>query len=107
MTCDHMELGKEAKCPDPLGTLLDYMESCGVFKSDKMTEYDLCCFYQVGLSGDFSKFPTPHEPATNDNLCHFLGNARECSQPNLPVAHSRDVVTVVCLLRELHGKASL
>ena len=107
MTCDHMEPGKEAKCPNLLGMLLDYMESCGVFKSDKTSEYDLCHFYQMGLSGDFPKFPSPHEPTTNNHLHHFLENARECSWPNLLVAHSQDAVTVVCLLRELHTKASL
>ena len=107
MTCGHAELGKEAKCPYPLGTPLDYMESCGVFKSDKMSEYGLCHFYQVGLSGDFPKFPTPCEPTTNDHLHRFLENARECSWPNLLVVHSQDMVTVVCLLRELHVKDSL
>ena len=58
MTCDHAEPGKEAKCPDSLGTPLGYMESRGVFMLHKTSEYDLCCFYQVGLSGDFPKFPT-------------------------------------------------
>ena len=107
MTYDHMELCKEAKCPDPLGMLLDYMESHRVFKSDKTSEYDLCHFYQVGFSGDFLKFHTAHEPATNDHLCCFLENAREYFWPNLLVAHSWDVVTAVCLLRELHAKAIL
>ena len=45
MTCDHTEPGKEAKCPDPLGAPLDYMESCKVFKSIKMSKYHLCRFY--------------------------------------------------------------
>ena len=27
MTCDHVEPGKEAKCPDPLGALLDHMRA--------------------------------------------------------------------------------
>ena len=107
MSCDHMEPGKEAKCPDPLGAPLDYMESHRVFKKDKMSKYNLCHFYQVGLSGDFPKFPAPCEPSTNDHLHHFLENARECSQPNLLVVHSWDAVTAVCLLKELHAKASL
>ena len=106
MTCEHAELGK-SMCPNPLGAPLDYMESHRVFKSDKMSEYDLCCFYQVRLSGDFPKFPTPHKPTTNDHLCHFLKNARECSQPNLLVVHSQDAVIAVFLLRELHAKARL
>ena len=59
MTCDHMEPGKEAKCPNPLGMPLDYMESCGVFKSIKMSEYDLCFFYKVGLRGIFQSSPHP------------------------------------------------
>ena len=28
ISCDHTEPGKEAKCPNLLGMLLDYMESC-------------------------------------------------------------------------------
>ena len=107
MTCDHMELGKEAKCSDLLGTPLDYMESCEVFKSIKMSEYDLCHFYRVGLSGDFPEFPTPHEPATNNHMCSFLEKAWESSWPNLIVAHSQDAVTAVCLLQEIHANASL
>ena len=107
MTCDHMEPSKEAKYPDPLGLPLDYMNSHRVFKIDKMSKYDLCHFYQVGLSQDFPKFPAPHKPATNDHLCYFLENARECPQPNLLVVHLWDAVTAVCLLIELHTNASL
>ena len=62
---------------------------------------------QSGAQWGLPEFPTPHEPATNDHLCHFLENARECSWPNLLVAHSLDAVIVVCLLQELHTKASL
>ena len=83
MTCDHTKLGKEAKCTDPLGMPLDYMESCRVSKLDKMSDYDLCHFYQVGLSGDFPKFPTPHEPTTDNHLHCVLENAWECSQQKL------------------------
>ena len=71
MTCDHTEPGKEVKCPDLLGTPLDYIESCRVFKSKKMSEHDLCHFYKVGLSGNFPQFPTTHKPATNDHMCGF------------------------------------
>ena len=98
MTCEHVEPSKEAKCADPLGTQLDYLESCGVFKSIKTSKYNLCHFYRVGLSGDFPEFLTPHEPATNDHMHGFLEKALEFSQPNLIVAHSQDAVTVVCLL---------
>ena len=98
MTCDHAEPGKEVKCPDPLGVPLDYMESYGVFKSIKTSEYNLCCFYKVGLSGDFPEFPTPNEPATSNHVCSFLEKAWEFSQPNLLVAHPQDVVTAICLL---------
>ena len=100
MTCDHTEPGKEARCPNPLGMLLDYMESRRIFKSLKMSEYDLCHFYKVGLSGDFLEFPTPREPSTNDHMCGFLEKAHECSRP-------QDAVTAVCLLQELHANASL
>ena len=96
MTCDHAEPGKEAKCPDPLGTLLDYMESHRVFKIGKMSEYDLCHFHQVGLSGDFPKFPAPCEPTTNDHLHHFLENAGECSWPNLRHTHGTQSQWFAC-----------
>ena len=59
MTCDHVEPGKEVKYPNLLGLPLDYTESCRVFKSIKTSEYNLCHFYKVGLSGDFPEFPTP------------------------------------------------
>ena len=98
MTCDHAEPGKEVKCPDLLGMPLDYMESCGVFKSIKMSEYDLCHFYKVGLNGDLPEFPTPHKPATSDHVCGFLEKAWEFFWPNLLVVHSPDMVTVMCLL---------
>ena len=75
MTCDHTESGKEAKCSNLLGVQLYYIESCKVFESIKTSEYGRCRFYKVGLSGDFSEFPTPHKPATNDHMCHFLENA--------------------------------
>ena len=45
MTCEHAEPSKEAKCSDPIGMLLDYMESHRVFKSDKTSKYNLCHFY--------------------------------------------------------------
>ena len=98
MTCDHTQLGKEAKYPDPLGTPLDNMESWNIFKPIMMTKYDLCYFYQVGLSGDFPEFPKPHKPATNDHMHGFLEKPQEFSQPNLIVAHSQDMVTAVFLL---------
>ena len=98
MTCDHAEPGKEMKCPDPLGMLLDYMESHRVFESIKTSEYNLCYFYKVGLSRDFPEFLTPYEPATRDHMCSFLEKAHEFSWPNLLLAHSQDVVTLVCLL---------
>ena len=83
MTCDHVEPGKEAKYPDSLGTPLDYMESHEFLKPIKMSEYNLCCFYQVGLSGDFLEFPTPCKPATNDHI-----EVPERSISNRAVAHS-------------------
>ena len=98
---------KESKCPDPLGAPLGYMESCRVFKPTLTSEYNLCCFYKVGLTGDFPEFPKPCKPETNDHVLCFLKKARALSQPNLIVEHSQDVVTAVCLLQELHAKGSL
>ena len=49
-TYDHTDPCKEVKCPNLLGPPLDYMTSHRVFKSKKTSEYDLCHFYQEGLS---------------------------------------------------------
>ena len=68
MTCDHADPLKKAKSLDPLGTPIDYMESCGIFKPMKTSEFDLCHFYQVGVSGDFPKFPKPCKPATSNHV---------------------------------------
>ena len=94
MICDHADPCKEAKYPDPLGAPLDYMESHDVFKPIKTSEYDLCHFYQVGLTGDFPKFPEPHEPMTSNHVCstfirrghHSLSTKRTpCPhQPSMP-----------------------
>ena len=89
---------QEMKYPDPLGAPLDYMGRCDIFKSIKTSKYDLCCFYQVGLTGDFPEFPKSHEPMTIDHVCGLLKKARMLSWPNLIVAHSQDAVTAVCLL---------
>ena len=35
------------------------MESHSAFKTIKTSEYGLCHFYQVGMSGNFSEFPEP------------------------------------------------
>ena len=63
MTCDHVKPGKEVKCPNLLGVLLDYMERHRVFKSTKMSKYDLPLLpsgAQWGLSW------VPHTP----QACH-------------------------------------
>ena len=77
MTCDHADPCKEAKSPNQLGPPLDYMMSCGVFNPKKTSKYDLCCFYQVGLSGDLPKFPSPHASATHEQVSSLLLNT-EC-----------------------------
>ena len=107
MTCDHADPCKEAKSPDLLGPPLDYMVSHWVFEAKKTSEYDLCCFYQVGLSGDLLEFPSPHKPTTCEQVSSLLLKARVLGQPNLIVVHSQDVVTAVCLLQELHIENSL
>ena len=85
------------------------MTSHGVFKPKKTREYDLCHFYQVGLSGDLPEFPLPHAPATykQEQVSSFLLKARAFGWPNLIIAHSQDTATTVCLLQELHIKDSL
>ena len=98
---------KEAKSPNLLGPPLDYIVCHGVFKPKKTSEYDLCCFYQVRLSGDLPEFPSPHAPATCEQVSSFLLKARVLGQPNLIMAHSQDAVIAVCLLQELHIKDSL
>ena len=94
MTCDHTDLCKKAKFLDPISPPLEYMKHCGVFDAKKTNEYDLCHFYQVGLSGHLLDFPLPHEPATHEQVSKFLLKARALGQPNLIVAHPWDSVTV-------------
>ena len=106
MICDHADACKEAKFPDPTGPPLDYMKHHGVFKSKKTNEYDLCHFYQVGLSGDLLNFPSPCKPATHKLLSKFLLKARVLGHPNPVVAFMWDSVMAVCLLQELHIKDS-
>ena len=106
-TYDHADPCKEAKCSHLLGLPLDYMTSHSVFKPKKTSEYDLCCFYQVGLSGDLPQFPLSHLPATCKQVSSFLLKARALGQPNLIIAHSQDMATTVCLLQELHIRNSL
>ena len=59
MTCDHTNPSKKAKSQDPLGTSIDYMESSGIFKLMKTSEFDLCHFYQVGSLGTFQSSQNP------------------------------------------------
>ena len=75
-TCDHADPCKKVKSSDQLGLLLDYMMSHGVFKPKKTSEYDLCRFCQVGLSGDLPEFPLPHAPATCEQVSSLLLKAR-------------------------------
>ena len=107
MICDHMGTCKETKFPDPTSLPLDYMKHHRVFKSKKTNEYDLCCFYQVGLSGDLPNFPSPDKPATCKLLSKFLLKARALGHPNLVVTFAWDSTTAICLLQELHIKDSL
>ena len=107
MTCNHANPTKKAKSPDPLDAPIDYMESCGIFKPMKTSEFDLCHFYQVGESGDFPKFPKPHELATSDHVCGLLEKACKKGHPDLVVALSQDAITAVALLKGLHTSVSL
>ena len=107
MTCDHVDPCKQAKFPDPISLPLEYMKHCGVFGAKKTNKYDLCCFYQVGLSRDLPDFPSPLKPATHEQVSKFLLKARALGQPNLIMAHWQDSVTAICLLQEVHIKDSL
>ena len=107
MTCDHTDPCKEVKSPNQLGPPLDYMMRCGVSKPKKTSEYDLCRFYQVGLSGDLPEFPSPCTPATHEQMSSLLLKARALGWPNLIMAHSQDTVTAIFLLQEVHVKDSL
>ena len=62
MLHDHTDPCKEVKHPDPLGAPLDYMESHDIFKPIKTSEYNLCRFSQVGLTGYFPEFPDLMSP---------------------------------------------
>ena len=83
------------------------MMSHRVFKPKKTSQYDLCHFYQVGLSGDLPEFPLPHTPATHEQVSSLLLKARALGWPNLIIVHSQDMVTAIYLLQELHVKDSL
>ena len=107
MTCDHADPSKKAKSPDPLGTPIEYMESCGIFQPMKTSEFELCHFYQMEESGDFPNFLKHHESATSQDVHSLLEKARKKGCPNLVVALSQDAVTAVALLKKLHTSASL
>ena len=100
MTCDHVDPCKEVKSPNQLGPPLDCMMSHGVFKPKKTSKYDLCCFYQVGLSGHLPEFPSPCSPAICEQVSSLLLKARALGWPNLIVVHSQDPIIAVCLSTE-------
>ena len=99
MICDHVDPCKEAKFPNPASPPLDYMKHHGVFKSRKTNKYDLCCFYQVGLSKNLPNFPSPCEPPTHELLSKFLLKAKVLGHPNLVVAFTKDSAMAICLLQ--------
>ena len=68
MICNHADPHKRVKHPDLLGVSITYMESKDAFKPIKTSEYNLCCFYQVGTIGEFPPFPAPREPAMNNDV---------------------------------------
>ena len=100
MICGHTDPCKEAKFLDSTSLLLEYIKHCGVFKPKKTNEYDLCCFYKVGLSGDLLSFPSPREPATHELLSKFLLKVRVPGHPNLMVAFVQDSAMAICLLQD-------
>ena len=53
MTCDHTDPSKKAKSPDPLGIPKAYMESCGIFKPIKTSEFDYAASTRWGSLGTF------------------------------------------------------
>ena len=90
--------------PDPLGLPIEYMKSCKVFEPLSTSTLGLCCFYQVGQSGEFAVSratpargreattqPLPQssqagetEPAhcTSPGLGHCQGFAQRAAQPH-------------------------
>ena len=104
MICDHVDPCKKAKFPNPASLPLDYRKHCRVFKSKETNEYDLCCFYKVGLLGDLPSFPSPHEPATRKLLSKFLLKARVLGRPNLVVAFMWDSAMAISFARTAHQK---
>ena len=103
----HDKMTCKAKHPNHVELHTDYMRSHAVFELEKSNEYDLCHLYQVGVSRDLLKFPMPHEPATHEWVANFLHKARALGWPNLIMVHTKNLVTAVCLLQELHVKDSL
>ena len=107
MLCNHVKPSKISNHPDPLGVAIDYMKSHDAFEPIKTSEYGLCHFYEVGLTGEFLKFPEPCKPATSQHICHLLTKAHDLVWPNLVVALSQDMVTAIALLMGLHNHVSL
>ena len=107
MTCNYGDPCKELKYLDPAGPTLDYRKHHGFFKAKKINEYNLCHFYQVELSRDLPKFPSPHEPASHKMLRDFLLKAKALGHLDLVVAFAQDTAMAVCLLQGLHSKDSL
>ena len=93
--CDLPEHRKaQPNHPDLVGPPLDYI-------------YDLCWFYNLGMTGDPPEFPAPREPATHGGIRDLLKLARAIGWPYRILVHSADSVTAISMLRELHTAACL
>ena len=108
MICDLPEHGKvQPNHPDLVGLPLDYMGERQVFDGIWSDIYDLCRFYNLGMTGDLPEFPTPWEPTTCGQIKDLLKSACVIGQPYMILAHSAVSVTAISMLRELHTTTCL
>ena len=92
--------------PDPLGPSIEYMISHKVFDPIPTSALGLCHFYQVGQSREIPKFPEPHHPTMEKQLC-CLCKDHSLVRLNLIITLPQDSVITIALLSKLHSSTSL
>ena len=99
------------KHKDPLGTPLEYMKACKVFKPLASSAYGLCCFYDVGMKATKGSVPIscpmPKAPMMPSQLKALLHKGRRQGRPLLIMAIAGEVVMLHGLLSKLHTPGAL
>ena len=104
-----MKCGKKHK--DLLGTPLEYMKACKVFKPLASSAYGMCHFYDVGLKATKGSVPIscpmPKAPMMSSQLKALLHKGRRQGCPLLIMAITVEVVTPHGLLNKIHMPGAL